>query len=158
VRRDRGRRLPVDAGGRRGRALLSRFRLGELVGAVSSLGLLVFSFLPWYSAGGENATAWQAFSVVDLFIAAAVAAGLSVGLCVVFRISVSYPVAGSTVAALFGAIALVLIIWRLIDPPGDGLNREVGAWLGLIASAGVTLGGYLGMQEAAPVRTPSAAH
>ena len=44
-------------------ATRSALRLGELVGAVSGLGLLVVSFLPWYSAGGENATAWQAFGV-----------------------------------------------------------------------------------------------
>ena len=129
----------------------------ELVGAVSGLGLLVVSFLPWYSAGGQDATAWQAYSVVDLFIAAAAAAGLSVGLVVLFRISVSYPVAGSSVTALFGAIAVVLIVWRLIDPPADGLDVEVGAWLGLIAAAGVTLGGYLGMQEPRAMHTPSAA-
>jgi hypothetical protein len=103
--------------------------------------------LPWYSAGGENATAWQAFSVVDIFIAAAVVAALSVGVCVLFRISVSYPVAGSTVTALFGAIALVLIAYRLVDPPGSDLDLEAGAWLGLVAAAGVALGGYLGMQE-----------
>jgi hypothetical protein len=86
--------------------------------------------------------------VVDLFIAAAAAAGLSVGLCVLFGISVSYPVAGSTVTAMFGPIALALIVWRLLDPPGSGLDREVGAWLGLLAAAGITVGGYLGMQEA----------
>ena len=69
--------------------------LGELVGAVSGLGLLVVSFLPWYSAGGENATAWQAFSVIDLVISAAAAiAALSVAIVVLFRFSVSYPVAG----------------------------------------------------------------
>jgi hypothetical protein len=85
---------------------------------------------------------------VVLFVAAAAAAGLSVGLCVLFRISVSYPVAGSTVTAMFGAIALVLIVWRLLDPPASGLDREAGAWLGLLAAAGITVGGYLGMQEA----------
>jgi hypothetical protein len=157
VRRDRGRRLPVHAGGRRGRALLTRIRLGELVGALSGLGLLVVSFLPWYSAGGQDATAWQAFSVVDLVMAAAAIAGLSVGIVAFGRISVSYPVAGSTIAAGFGALVLVLIAYRLVNPPGSGdVDREVGAWLGLIAAAGVTLGGYLGMQEARPVRTPSA--
>jgi hypothetical protein len=129
----------------------------ELVGAASGLALLVVSFLPWYSAGGQDATAWQAFSVVDLFIAAAAAAGLSVGLVVLFRLSVSYPMAGASITALFGAIAVVLILWRLIDPPGEGLDVEVGAWLGLIAAAGVTLGGYLGMQEPRAMRTPSAA-
>lgn len=130
--------------------------LGELVGAVGGLGLLVASFLPWYSSGGENATAWQAFSVVDVLIAAAATAGLSVGLVVLFRISVSYPVAGSTITLLFGAIAFVLIAYRLIDPPGDGLTREIGAWIGVAAAAAVTVGGYLAIQDPAAGRAPSA--
>ena len=129
-----------------------------MVGALSGLGLLVVSFLPWYSAGGQDATAWQAFSVIDLVMAAAAIAGLSVGIVAFARISVSYPVAGSTIAAGFGALALVLIAYRLVNPPGSGdVDREVGAWLGLIAAAGITFGGYLGMQEARPLRTPSAA-
>ena len=131
---------------------------GELVAAVSGLGLLVVSFLPWYSSQGDNATAWQAFSVVDLVMAAAVIAGLSVGIAVLGRISVSYPVAGSAMAAGFGGLALLLIGYRLINPPGgDGVDREIGAWLGLVAAAGVTYGGYLGMQEPRPLRNPSAA-
>ncbi len=51
---------------------------------------------------------------------------------------------------------MVLIVIRLINPPGGGdANLEVGAWLGLIAAAGVALGGYLGMQEA-PARASTA--
>lgn len=122
-------------------------RPGELVGAVGGLGLLVSSFLPWYSSGGQSVTAWQAFSVVDIVIAAAAAAGLILGLVVLARLSVSYPVAGSAIATLFGFIALALIVFRLIDPPGPGSpDRDVGAWLGLVSAAAVTLGGYLGMQ------------
>jgi hypothetical protein len=132
------------------------FRLGELVAAVGGLGLLVASFLPWYSAGNENATAWQAFSVVDLFIAAAAIAGLAVGIVVLFRLSVSYPIAGCAVATLFGAIALVLMLNRLVNPPGEGLDLEFGAWLGLVSAAGITVGGYLGMQDAAAGRPASA--
>ena len=131
---------------------------GDLLVAVSGLGLLVDSFLPWYSFQGDNVTAWQAFTVVDLVIAAAAIAGLSVGIAVLGRISVSYPVAGSTVAAGFGGLALLLIAYRLINPPGgDGVDREIGAWLGLVAAAGVTCGGYLGMQEPRPLRKPSTA-
>ena len=130
--------------------------MGELVGAVSGLGLLVASFLPWYSAGGEEATAWQAFSVVDLFLAAAALAGLSVGIVVLFRLSVSYPIAGCAVATLFGGIALVLVVIRLLSPPGEGLDLEFGAWLGLLCAAGLTIGGYLGMQDIAAGRPASA--
>jgi hypothetical protein len=99
---------------------------------------------------GDNATAWQAFSVTDLVILAASIAGLVVGLVVLFRLSVSYPIAGSAIAAGFGLLAFVCILLRLVNPPGGGgVDREVGAWLGLIAAAGVALGGYLGMQEPA---------
>jgi hypothetical protein len=128
---------------------------GELVGAAGGLGLLVASFLPWYSADGEDATAWQAFSFVDLVIAAAAVAGLSVGLVVLFRISVSYPVAGSAVTTLLGGLALLLIVYRLLDPPGDDLNVEFGAWVGLLAAAGVGVGGYLGMQDPSAIGASS---
>ena len=125
---------------------------GELAGAIGGLGLLVAGFLPWYSAGGEEVTAWQAFSVTDIILAAAGLAGLSVGIVVLLRLSVSYPVAGSAVATLFGSIALVLVVYRLIDPPGGGdVGIEVGAWIGLVSAGAVALGGYLGMQ---PERAP----
>jgi hypothetical protein len=88
-------------------------------------------------------------------MAAAAIAGLSVAICVLFRISVSYPVAGSAVTAGFGAVALVLIAYRLINPPGGGdVDLEIGAWLGLIAAAGITVGGYLGVQDASAGRAP----
>jgi hypothetical protein len=139
------------------RSARSTLASGELVGAISGLGLLVVSFLPWYSAGGQNATAWQAFSVVDLVMAAAAVAALSAAIVSLARLSVSYPVAGSAMTAGFGALALLLIAYRLINPPGSGdLDREIGSWLGLIAAAGITLGGYLGMQEPS-MRTTSTA-
>jgi hypothetical protein len=89
--------------------------------------------------------------VIDLVMAAAAVAGLSVGLVVITHLSVSYPVAGSSVTALLGLIAFVCVVFRLIDPPGGGdVSREIGAWLGLVAAAGVAWGGYLGMQEPRP--------
>jgi hypothetical protein len=129
-------------------------RLSEWAGALGGLGLLVASFLPWYSAGGQNVTAWQAFSVTDILIALAAFFSLSVAFSVVGKISVSYPVAGSTVATLFGAIALVLIVYRLLNPPGDGLDVEYGAWIGLVSALAATYGGYLGMQPLAATRPP----
>jgi hypothetical protein len=129
-------------------------RLGELVGAIGGLGLLVAGFLPWYSAGGENATAWQAFSVTDVILAAAAVMGMSVALVVLFRLSVSYPVAGSSVATGFGGVSVVLIVIRMINPPGGGdVSLEFGAWLGLLSAIAITYGGYLGMQ---PLKAPKA--
>jgi hypothetical protein len=122
---------------------------------VGGLGLLVASFLHWYSAGGEDLTAWQAFSVTDIVLAAAAVVSMSVAVCVLFRISVSYPVAGSSVAAGIGAVAVILVVIRLIDPPGEGhVSIEVGAWIGLVSAIAVAVGGYLGMQ---PMKAPRAA-
>ena len=53
-------------------------RLGELVGAVSAIGLLAVSFLPWFSVGSTDLTAWQAFSVIDLVLLVAAIMALSV--------------------------------------------------------------------------------
>jgi hypothetical protein len=137
-------------------AARSTLSSGELVGAIGGLGLLVASFLPWYSAGGENANAWQAFSVTDVILAAAAVMGLSVGIAVLTHLSVSYPPAGSSVATGFGVVAVLLIVYRLIDPPGNGVDVEIGAWLGLISAGAVAVGGYLGMQPPKAVEPASA--
>lgn len=130
-------------------------RAGELVGAIGGLGLLAAGFLPWYSVGGMDATAWQAFSVTDILLAATAAVALSVAICVLFGISVSYPVAGSSVATGLGFVAIVLIVIRMINPPGSGdPGVELGAWLGLASAIAITVGGYLGMQ---PLKAPKAA-
>ena len=97
--------------------------------------------------------------MTDIVLAAAAVMAISVGIVVFFRLSVSYPVAGSSVAGGLGIIALILIVIRLINPPGGGdVDREIGAWLGLIAAAGIAGGGWLGMQEPRWLRSPSAAH
>jgi hypothetical protein len=85
--------------------------------------------------------------VLDIVLAVAAVMALSVALVVLTRLSVSYPVAGSSVTAGVGTIAFVWVLYRLINPPGSGLDREVGIFLGLVATAGVAWGGYLGMQE-----------
>jgi hypothetical protein len=128
-------------------------RPGELVGAIGGLGLLVSLFLTWYTFDYTWPTSgWGAFSVTDIVLAAAAVVGISVAACVLLRISVSYPVAGSSVAAGFGAIAVILIVIRLIDPPGSGhVDLEYGAWLGLGCATAVTIGGYMGMQ---PMKAP----
>ena len=127
-------------------------RLGESVGALGGLGLLVALFLPWYSEGEDNVNAWQAFSVTDIVLAAAAVIAMSVAACVLLRISVSYPVAGSSVATGFGAVAAVLIVIGMINPPGHGdIGLETGPWLGLVSAFAVCLGGYLGMQ---PLKAP----
>lgn len=102
----------------------------------------------------DQITGWKAFSVTDIVLAAAAAVALSVAICVLLRISVSYPVAGSSVATGIGFVSVVLIVIRMINPPGYGaVSLEIGAWIGLVSAVAITLGGYLGMQ---PLKVPTA--
>ena len=133
-------------------------RPGELVGAIGGLGLLVSLFLTWYTFDYTWPTSgWGAFSVTDIVLAAAAVVALSVAICVVFRISVSYPVAGSSVATGFGAVAVVLIVINMINPPRVDpfftSDLEIGAWLGLASAIAIAIGGYMGMQ---PMKAPKA--
>lgn len=146
---------------------------GALVAGVSGVLLFVFMFFSWYGAGGvadelvqqaqeaadalgvqgpedvsTTANAWESFDIIDLilFVAAATAIGFAV--TALMGVSVELPIALSAIVTGIGAFAFLLILYRLINPPGDGeVDREIGIYLGLLASAGITVGGYLGMQE-----------
>jgi hypothetical protein len=60
--------------------------------------------------------------------------------------TVALPVAASAITAGLGILSTILIIYRLIDTPGDA-DRKYGVFLGLIAAAGIAYGGWLAMQE-----------
>jgi hypothetical protein len=144
---------------------------GTLIAGVSGVLLFIFMFFSWFgvdvsdvvpagvpedianqaveqSGVDTTATAWQAFDVIDLVLLVAVIIAVGFALIDMTGAAVSLPVAGSALTAGIGAIAFLLVLYRLIDPPGgDGVGREIGVWLGLITTAGIAYGGYLGMQE-----------
>lgn len=144
---------------------------GTLIAGVSGALLFIFMFFSWFGVDVESAVpagipedianqaieqsgvdttanAWQSFDFIDLVLLLAVIASVGFAIIDMSGASVSLPVAGSAVTAGIGAIAFLLVLYRLIDPPGgEGVGREIGVWLGLLATAGITYGGYEGMQE-----------
>ena len=142
---------------------------GTLIAGVSGVLLFIFMFFSWFGIDAESAVpagipedianqaieqsgvdttfnAWQSFDLIDLILLLAVIASVGFAAIDMSGASVSLPVAGSAVTAGIGAIAFLLVLYRLINPPED-LGREIGVWLGLLATAGITYGGYEGMQE-----------
>jgi len=141
-----------------------------MIAAVSAVVLLLVMFIfNWFGinlpeddlglgavAGETGANAWQAFGFIDiiLFITAIVAIGLAI--MAANAQSANLPVAGSALVAGLGILSVLLILFRIISPPGSGdipegfdisIGREIGVFLGLIAAAGIAYGGYKGMQE-----------
>lgn len=124
---------------------------------LAAIALLAISFLDWFEVKGAvgpgaSANMWEAFSVVDIVVALAIATTLATAVAALVAYESGLPVAGSALTALTAMIAFLLVAIRMVDPPGDDLSREVGAWLGLVAIAAIVVGSFRGMREERPPR------
>jgi hypothetical protein len=102
--------------------------------------------------------AWQSFSVTDIVLLLAVLAAIGLALLTITQRSVALPVAASVVVTFFGALAAVMVLIRLIDEPGfviaggrdlpdSVIAIRVWAYVGLVLSLGIALGGFLAMAD-----------
>jgi len=151
-----------------------RLRIGEWLTGLGGAVLLVSTFLHWYdlrsertvesahSAGVQSAwgwaTAWEAFSVLDVLLAvlAAMAIGAAVMAAVQNTPAVSLALASLT--ALVGLFATIAVVFRLIWAPeftaegfgvipDEGVSLAFGAWLGLGGVLLTTLGAFAAMRS-----------
>lgn len=145
-----------------------------MIAGISGVLLFIFMFFPWYGAPDEvddalqqaqqaaealgvnapavedadtTVNAWEAFDFTDLLMLLAVLVSVGLAAMTLAGASASLPVAGSALTCGIGALAFLFVLYRTIEPPADGLDREIGLFLGLLATAGIAVGGYLGMQE-----------
>jgi hypothetical protein len=139
----------------------SKLRTGELIAGVCGVLLLIVMFFAWYGIGGSagsilsaadvdtNFNAWQAFDFIDLvlFVTAIVAIGAAV-LAASGR-SVALPVAASVVVTVLGIIVALLVLYRIINQPGDNaiIDVKFGAYLGFLVCLGIAVGGFLAMAD-----------
>lgn len=115
-----------------------RIDAGDVLAALGGVLLIVALFLDWFA----GATAWQAFEIVDLLLAAGAVAAIAaaaegLGLRSGLRPSALVPI---------GLVLLAIVVVQLIEPP-PGFNniddRGSGAWLGLAGAALIVLGAAL---------------
>jgi hypothetical protein len=135
---------------------------GELIAAVSGAALFIIMFLPWFgydfgSAGDvaenlgvsvpdANFNAWESFGFIDIVLFVTVIVAVAFGVAAAMARDVTLPVAASAITAGLGILSLVLVAYRLLDTPSES-SRKFGLFLGLIATAGIAYGGWVGMQE-----------
>jgi hypothetical protein len=150
---------------------LNRLRQGDLIAGLGGAALLIVMFLDWYGAGG-NATfqgqdikialgfnAWEAFSITDLILALTAASGIALAVITATRRSPALPVAASVITATLGALATLLVFYRILNQPGPNefFDVKLGAFLGFLSALAIAIGGWLAMRdeqwEEAPVPT-----
>jgi hypothetical protein len=149
---------------------LRRLRNGEWIAGVSGVVLLVALFLDWYkirdvtgakSAGDLSANAWDAFTVVDVFLAAAAVFGIALAVGAATQRSAAVPQAVGALTVPVAFIAAILVVIKLLDLPswasvfqgtggvylnsslgGPKVVREPGLYIGVAATLGVLIGAW----------------
>jgi outer membrane biosynthesis protein TonB len=147
---------------------------GELLVGASGFLLLLVMFLPWFgldgrvrvpnigviSIGAQNLNAWEAFGAIDIVLAFVAALAIALAAVAFY----AEPPPALVLAVIAGAgLAALLVLFRLIDvpdiqieAPGDAsyeVGRRLGAFFGLLCTAGMTWGANLvGAAAPAPAR------
>jgi hypothetical protein len=111
--------------------------------------------------GDTSASAWQAFGFIDILLLITIIGVVALAAASAMGAGIDLPVSPSALIAGLGGIAFLLILFRLIFTPDavggadlpEGVevdvdvSRKIGVFLGLIAAAGMAIGGWLAMQD-----------
>lgn len=132
---------------------------GDLVAAVSGAALLASLFFSWYGyeLGPVEASVsgWESLTAIDIGLAViGILAVAHWALRRTGRLDRELPVSPAKLVALAGAIAIVLVVLRIIDLPNDVAaadldGRRVGTFLALFAGLGIVLGSTASLRGAA---------
>ena len=147
----------------------SRTTQGERIAGISGIVLfLVMIIFKWFGLkatagvpGGftfsaeVSRNAFGSYGFIDIVLLITCIAAVGLLLLSASQAEMSLPVAASAIVAGLGILSVVLIIISIISPPdfggvsGSGIDhtRKIGVWLGLIAAAVLTYGGWRAMQE-----------
>jgi hypothetical protein len=116
-----------------------RISPGETIAGGAGIALFVFLFLHWFA----GASAWRAFDVVDVLLAAI--ALLAVGIAGARAMGNDlFGRNSGTVLAVSGIVATSLILAFVLE----GSGRKIGLWLGFFAAIALAYGGWRAMNEA----------
>jgi hypothetical protein len=124
---------------------LRRLRVGEWIVGACGLLLLISLFLDWY--GDPSETAWEAFSVLDLILVLLALSAISVPVVTATHRVPALPLAIESLTALFGFLGVLLVAIRVLNLPGEADGREIGLWIGLVATLGILAGALVGMRD-----------
>jgi hypothetical protein len=149
---------------------ITRLRRADRLVGGGGVAFLIFLFLfKWYgvssnvsSVAGINlnanysANGWHSFTNSRwIWLITIIVAIASVALVATQR-KLELPVQAGVLVAALGAVSTILIAYRIIHHPSASVSYgafhasvgiKIGIWLGLLAAAAVTYGGYLQMQE-----------
>ena len=117
---------------------LRRLRAGEWLAAAGGLLLLGSLFMPWYGGG----SGYEVLTVIDILLVLVAAVAIALAVLQATQTTQALPVAFGVLTVVIGAIGVLLVLFRLIDAPGELDGPDAGAWLGLVAAVALTAGSW----------------
>ncbi len=87
---------------------------------------------------------WESFEVLDVICVVAALVAVIRAATAVLGDDDNPSIPGSVLTLALGAVALAFILYRVVNPPGIGLNRELGLWVGAFCGRGHRLWKLLG--------------
>ena len=121
---------------------LRKERNGDWIALASGVVLVIALFLPWYEAGGESASGWQALTVIDVILLLCALMGIAQWFFTAQQSTPAVPLAIAGLGAWTGVLAVLLTLIRVIDAPAEGLGLQFGAFVALGASVGLFTGAW----------------
>ena len=140
---------------------MRRLRQGERLALLSGVALAVLLALDWFflstpdarigaHESGIRSLGWFA----ELLLIAAILASVTLTFLTLTQRPPAHAVIAAVVTWILGLVALIVIAVRLIWQPTLGVDAtaadvdvEIPAFLGLVAAAGITLGGWLALAD-----------
>jgi len=129
---------------------LDRLRWGDWLAAIAAVNLLLVTFRAWYKVSGDGrVTAWHALEQGKYLLIATAIVGIFLFLVKAAGEGEKLSFKPGWIAAGVGLACTVYIAYRLVKPPLDALEADIGIYVGLISALGVTIGGLLSARESA---------
>jgi hypothetical protein len=135
---------------------LRRLRSGELIALAGAICVIVALTLYWYETPSGSLDAWNTFGVaVALLILGAVGA-IVLAIATVTERTTAIPVAAGVWSTLFGFVATIAAIVRVLERPDHATALCGGAWLALAGALLVLAGSWQSMRDERPNLYPPA--
>ena len=126
---------------------MRRLRLGELLALAGAICVIVSLFLPWYENAAGKLSAWDTFGGTLVLLIAAAAAALGLVISTMTERSTALPVASAVWSTLFGIIAVVAAIARVLERPEHATSLCAGAWVALAGAVLMLVGSWQSMRD-----------
>jgi hypothetical protein len=135
---------------------LRQLRVGELTVLAGAVCMAVSLFVRSYSGPAGNLDAWSTFGPSVVLELAAICAALATVISALTERTTALPVSSAVWCVLFGLIAAIATLLRVLERPDHATELCYGAWLALGGAILVLVGAWLVLRDERPSLYPPA--